>query len=1189
MYLKSLDIQGFKSFPDKLHLDFHKGMTAIVGPNGSGKSNIADAIRWVLGEQSTKTLRGSKMEDVIFAGTQGRKAVGYAEVSLTLDNSEHTLKTDYTEVTVTRRFYRSGESDFFINKKSVRLKDIHELFMDTGLGRDGYSIIGQGRIDEILSVRSDDRREVFDEAAGITKFRYRRDEAMKRLDAANENLVRVNDIINTLSEQLEPMRIKAEKERSYNTLFGELKGLEISLWLLRLDEIKAEYDRLTGEKNIIEYAIIECGEQLGEAYQEKERLSETKMELDRRHDTLRDEIRQTEAEAAAVSADVSIREAEIARNLRDMERLKEEAADYEQRKAAIDRSIDEKNAAIAALREKEMTLRQDIAALETRVAALDTQRAEGNGRLYAMEDQITALQEKLSASRIASSSLLASRTALQEQYDEIGQKDLEERKLLEDARHQLTLLDDSVEEKRQAKSCLMNMIAGYRLRLTTREKKYTGARTEYDERSRLIRDDENRLRILSDLEREYDGFNRSVKVVMRDAEHGALRGIHGPVSKLMQVEDTYVTAVETALGAGMQNIVVDREEDAKSAVEMLKRRDAGRATFLPITAVRGTELDDRDLRRERGYVGILSQLIGCDDVYRGIFRQLLGRTAVCETLDAAITLAKKNSYKFRIVTLDGQVINAGGAITGGSQNKSYGILSRANEIARLTESLSERKADMTAKETALRAMEQEMNAARYSLDSSEHELTTLETELAALEAQLTERKDRYRLMEESLLNADAVREELLGRIEALGSQLGTKTAEEGALQTSIDAVQGSMTAVQQEIGAIASQITAENERISGLRTALQESLLSIGVAESAVTELKSQLAGVDMDKSSRLVATGAFEEQNRILREELAALTLRSEELGGVSQALDAESAALTDEKFNIEAKRNQNDRTVQELSEKSLHLEKEKLRFENQLESVSRDQDAITAKLWDNYELTRTTAKELAIPIDDRKAAQKRADELRRKIKNLGSIYPGAIEEYEQTSEKYAFLTSQREDIEVSQKSLITIIDELTAEMKTLFSKQFKTINELFGQTFTELFGGGHAHLELSDPGDVLGSGIEIKVQPPGKALKVLSLLSGGEKAFVAIALYFAILKVRPTPFCVLDEIEAALDDVNVARYAKYLKQFNETQFIVITHRRGTMEEADVLYGVAMPIQGVSKVLSLDLSSVERELNMKL
>jgi len=1189
LYLKSLDIQGFKSFPDKLHLDFHKGMTAIVGPNGSGKSNIADAIRWVLGEQSTKTLRGSKMEDVIFAGAQSRKAVGYAEVSLTLDNSEHTLKTDYTEVMITRRFYRSGESEFYINKKSVRLKDIHELFMDTGLGRDGYSIIGQGRIDEILSVRSDDRREVFDEAAGITKFRYRRDEAMKRLDAANENLVRVNDIISTLSEQLEPMRIKAEKEKKYNTLFGELKSLEISLWMNRLEELKEEYDKLAGERNIVAYASEECKQQIESTYRSKEILTENLITLEKQQDELRQKIRESESERALVVSGISLKEAEISRNDRDMERLQDEAADYEQRRAAIERTVSDRTAEIEGLEKDLSVLADEIRAYEAENTAYTLSMSEKNGRLYGLRENEMNLQSRLGQCRIVMSSLDASCAALTQQIADVDIRGAADRATFEDAREKIVSLENSIEEKQQERGRLQNMVLGYRMKIESRRKKYDEAKLKYEEYSRRLQEDSSRLKILSDLERDYDGFNRSVKLVMRDADNHTLRGIHGPVSKLMRVDERYVVAAETALGSGMQNIVVDREEDAKSAIEMLKRRDGGRATFLPISAVRGTELDDRDLRRERGFVGVLSRLVSYDADYEGIFRSLLGRTAVCETLDAAISLARKNGYKFRIVTLDGQVLNAGGAMTGGSQNKSFGILSRANEIQRLASNIETLKSNVSSNEEVLRTLEQDLNAATYSLDAAETERVALETELAAMDAQLTERKDNFRLMEDSLKNADAVKAALTEKKESILKQIAEKRLDETALLEEETGLQASISALQEEISALSSQITKIGERLQQSRTQQQEKNLSIGAAQSAIRELKERLESVDLDKSTRLAATKAYQTQNALLADEIKEAKLQCDTLDDSLASMNSLSSELTEQKMRIEADRVKNERQSQELNQKSLNLERELLRFENQIENVSRDQDTLTTKLWDNYELTRTTAKEFCISIDDYKSAQKRADELRRGIKALGNISPGSIEEYTQASEKYEFLTAQREDIEVSQKSLTAIIDELTVEMKSLFSKQFKIINEIFGETFVELFGGGHAHLELSEPGDVLGSGIEIKVQPPGKALKVLSLLSGGEKAFVAIALYFAILKVRPTPFCVLDEIEAALDDVNVMRYAKYLKQFEETQFIVITHRRGTMEEADVLYGVAMPTQGVSKVLSLDISSVERELNMKL
>ncbi len=1189
MYLKSIDIQGFKSFPDKLHLEFNEGMTAIVGPNGSGKSNIADAIRWVLGEQSTKTLRGSKMEDVIFAGTQSRRSVGYAEVSLTLDNSKGTLKTDYTEVMITRRYYRSGESEYFINKKAVRLKDIHELFMDTGLGRDGYSIIGQGRIDEILSVKSDDRREVFDEAAGITKFRYRRDEAIKRLNAANENLVRVNDIIETLEQQVEPLRIKAEKERKYNALFGELKGLEITLWMNRLDALKVEHDRLLGEHNIIAYACEECKTQIESAHDAREKLSEKMISLERTHDELRANIRDTESKNSEISAEISLKNAEIARNCEDMERLRDESRDYEQRKESIMATISEREAEIEQLTNEIENLRSEIEASINTGAAFTSRIAQLDGRLYAERESMLKCREQIAQCRIAMSSVSASSDALSQQLKDMGAKEEENKKTLDEAQEKVDGLSALLDEKHSACDKLDNVMSGYRLKLSTRQKKFDEVQAKVQNLHRTIDEQTSRLKILSDLERDYEGFNRSVKTVMRDASAHALNGIHGPVSKLLRVDDRYVLATETALGAGMQNIVVDREEDAKAAIEMLKRKDAGRATFLPIAAIRGNELDEQSLKNERGFVGILSRLISYDKKYTDIFRNLLGRTAVCENLDSAIALARKNSYKFRIVTLDGQVINAGGAMTGGSQNKSYGILSRTNEIEKLNETLAKNRELAQQEETSLRSLEQELTAAQYSLSTAENERRTLDTEVAALEAQLTELRAHLALLELNFRNAENVAKELQSRINAMTAELQVHKEAEARLISEEQAFVDSIAKLNAELETLSAQSKDSQLETDRRRSVQQETELKRSAARSAVAELRTHLETVSADKETRSASAEAFELRNATLRTEIDTLNVNLGAVEATIRELEEKSKALTEQKLQTEAERNSNERYIQELNDKSKNLATEQLRFENQIESVVRDQDNLTAKLWDTYELTRSSAREHLIELEDSKEAKKKADELRKSIKNLGAISPGSIEEYAQVSEKYEFLTGQREDIIVSQKSLTVIIDELTAEMKTLFSQQFKVINEVFSETFTELFGGGHAHLELSDPDDVLGSGIEIKVQPPGKALKVLSLLSGGEKAFVAIALYFAILKVRPTPFCVLDEIEAALDDVNVLRYARYLKRFADTQFIVITHRRGTMEEADVLYGVAMPVQGISKVLSLDIGSVEKELNLKL
>ncbi|MBQ4354012.1 MAG: hypothetical protein IJC71_03870, partial [Clostridia bacterium] len=637
----------------------------------------------------------------------------------------------------------------------------------------------------------------------------------------------------TLEEQLEPMRVKAEKEKKYNTLYGELKGLEISLWMLRLDALKSELDRLSGDRNIAAYAAQECKQQIDSTYETNERLTEEIISIDRKQDELRAEIREKEAEKASVTSLISLKKAEIDRNVREMDRLREEAADYEQRKNVILQTIEEKERAVKILEEEAASLRQEIAETERQSTDLSVVLSEKNGRLYALRDNATALQLKLGECRIGLSSVTASRAALAQQLADVGRKDAADRKNLDEAKEKLDAMEVFLEEKQQAKNSLLNIANGYRLKIESRQKKYDTARARYDELAQKLREDTSRLKILMDLERDYEGFNRSVKLVMRDAENHALRGIHGPVSKLLQVDDRYVVAAETALGAGMQNIICDREEDAKAAIEMLKRRDAGRATFLPISAVKGTELDDRALRGERGFVGILSQLVRHDAIYDGVFRSLLGRTAVCESLDAAIALARKNSYKFRIVTLDGQVINAGGAMTGGSQNKSYGILSRANEISRLTAEIENMKSRISADESLLRALEQELNAAKYSLESSENERQMLETELAALEAQLAERRETYRLMETGLRDADAVRTELSARIHSLDAELAVGQKNEASLEAEEKKILASVEDVQQEINAVAAQLNGLNLRLNEYRAKLQEHDLSAGAAGSA--------------------------------------------------------------------------------------------------------------------------------------------------------------------------------------------------------------------------------------------------------------------------------------------------------------------------------------------------------------------
>ena len=1001
MYLRAIEIQGFKSFPDKTRISFEKDVTAIVGPNGSGKSNIADAILWVMGEQRSKALRGSKMEDVIFGGTEKRNPLGIAQVSLIIDNSARIFASDSQEIVLTRRYYRSGESEYYINRQPVRLKDIHSLLMDTGLGRDGYSIIGQGRISEIISSKSTDRREVFEEAAGISRYRYRKEEAERKLERTEENLQRVRDKIEELEMQVGPLKSQAETAKRYLVLRDELRVMEISAWMCTLDKLHAQ--------------------------------SET---VNREYEQLRASLEQAKAELEALYASSG--------NLTErMHRKDIETEQARERLSSAEALVSECESAIAVLRanckssmEQKDRLLRDIREQEDRTGEIRSEIASGKNRLQ------------------------------------------------EIAREKQTLEADLERNS--------NVLEGCRIKLKSREESAAQLgerlnRLEVDGRSM-----DGRIRMLSDMEKEYEGYSRAVKTVMRESERGTIRGIHGPVANLLRSDEECALAIETALGAASQNIVIDSQNDGRLAIEMLKRADAGRATFLPLDTIRGSVMQDAPVK-DPGFVGIASELVRFDPRYEQIVWNLLGRTVVAESLNDAVRMSKNSGNRLRIVTLDGQMIHAGGSMTGGSSAKNSGFLSRANEL----EKLKKQRARLAESEKScadqLEKAKSGLAAVRYQLDM-------------ALEDQA----------------------DLRGRSSSL-------EAEQRAVENSV-----------RQFSALLDGLTGDSE---------------------------TRRAAVD--SAQRLIED--FQRQQREKEEKLSRLRENVQQIRG-------EIADLSQHKLDLEGKRTRTEKEAQQRNADILDLERQAARMEQKKLSADLEEKQILDKLWENYELSHSAANALRQPVENLSKANKAIAEMRRQMSALGTVNLGAIEEYERVNTRYTFLTGQRDDVEKSKKELLDIISQITGEMTDVFLTRFREIDACFRQTFLELFGGGKASLRLEDESNVLECGIEIKVQPPGKALSNISLLSGGEMAFVAIALYFAILKVRPTPFCVMDEIEAALDEANVIRFAEYLRRMSDkTQFLVITHRRGTMEEADMLYGVTMQEKGVSTVVELDLESAKK------
>ena len=1001
MYLRALEIQGFKSFPDKTRLTFEKDITAIVGPNGSGKSNISDAILWVMGEQRTKALRGSKMEDVIFGGTEKRGKLGYAQVSLIIDNSARIFDSDSGEVMLTRRYYRSGESEYFINRESVRLKDINSLLMDTGLGRDGYSIIGQGRIAEIVSTKSTDRREVFEEAAGISRFRYRKEEAERKLERTEENLLRINDKIEELEMQVGPLKEQSETARRYLVLRDELKGREVSVWMATLEKLHAQSESVNLEYEQVTKSLENARASLEALYASSGSITERMHQKDVETEQARERLSAQESAASACESAAAVIRANVQNT-----------------------------------RESSARLMEDMQRQESRARELRDQIEENKGRIAAIDAELKTAEER---------------------------------------------------EKQTG-----NVIDGCRLKLQSRENMLNDLTERTNRLSVELRSTESRIAMLEEMEKSYEGYSGAVRSVMREAERGALRGIHGPATNLVRAERECALAIETALGAAAQHIVVDTQDDGKNAIEFLKRRDAGRATFLPIDTIRGSVMRDAPVN-DPGFVGVAFDLVSFDEKYKGIFENLLGRTVVAESLSDAVRMARASGNRLRIVTLDGQIINAGGSMTGGSSGKNSGILSRANELEGL------RKRRDTASE---------------KLRGSAAELERAKANLANVRFQLDS---------------------------ALAEQ--------------------------------AEQRSARSSREAERRT-----------TENAVSQLSALLDALRGDSEQRRHAAEESEKQIAAMNEKLAEKEKERKAIEEKIAAIRAEIAQITSGRLELEGKRTRAEKQTQERNAEIIALERQSAKIEQKKLSADMEEKQILDKLWDNYELSFTEAGALRKPIESMAKENRLIADLRREISSLGTPNLGAIEEYKRVSERYEFLSTQRDDVEKAKGELLGIIRDITGEMESVFLDRFHAIDDAFRTTFRELFGGGKASLELEDENDVLSCGIEIKVQPPGKAITTISLLSGGEMAFVAIALYFAILKVRPTPFCVMDEIEAALDEANVNRYADYMRRMSDkTQFLVITHRRGTMEAADMLYGVTMQEKGVSSVIELDLESAQK------
>lgn len=1189
MLLKSLELQGFKTFPDKTKLTFDKGITSIVGPNGSGKSNISDAIRWVLGEQSPKAMRCAKMEDVVFNGTDSRKRQGYAEVTLTIENKDRALPFNGDEVAVTRRYYRSGESEYLINKAAVRLKDIHELFMDTGLGRDGYSMIGQGKIDSIVASKSEDRREIFEEAAGISRFRYRKLEAERKLKGTEENLVRLRDILSELENRVEPLEAQAKKAESFLEFSKEKKDLEIALWLNTIDK-SAGVLREQEEKISIARSQYENAEtELDRIAKETEELFLQSGKQTSQIDEIRREISSLEQQIADKKANISVSENNIEHNNENIKRIENEinnldvsAKDAENEVALKKDKIEEYNRQIKAF---ENTYDE----WEDKLNKVNSDASRNSDLLQEISLKLTKLTAKAANIKVSAMTSLASAKEAEERLFSLNQAKAVKEEQSDELKKQCSDYKEMLEAASSKLSALNNSLNGCQLKLANRQKKRDSLKAQADKVILDYKERQRRIKILEDLERNMEGFYQSVKIVIKESQRGVLSGIHGPVSRIISVPREYTVAIETALGNSMQHIVTGNEEDAKRAINFLKQRDGGRATFLPLTTVKGYELKENGLEKCNGFVGIASTLCSCKNEYNGILNSLLGRIVIAEDLNCAVAIAKKFAYKFRIVTLDGQVVNAGGSLTGGSQGKKSGLLSRAGEIERNKE---------IAEDLKIRA-----EKAEQDYQTAQQEFAKTEADILGIRGDLTAAGENKIKVEAAYNSSEKELSDVLSAIEQLTEEiklLEAKTKEQNDVHTSSQAELDKLNMEIEEAEKASDNISGGREELSAMREEYSDKLQNIRLqivtaqkdTEALELEIKMALSGADSREQRKfelLTEIEEFKNKNESINSQIELINEYINELNSKCSDSQEKINKINEERNHIEEKTTKLRQLERDKSSERENAGHELARLEERKINIQKQYDDIISKLWEEYELTPREARENVPVVENPYTAQKRLNELKNKIKGLGNVNVSAIEEYKEVSERFEFMTKQVGDVEKSKSEILRLIGDLTKQMRDLFVSRFKEINENFSKTFIELFGGGKAYLELSNPEDILTSGIDIIVHPPGKIVVHLEALSGGEKALVAIALYFAIMKVSPAPFCVMDEIEAALDEVNVDRFAQYLRVMNDnTQFILITHRRGTMEEADVLYGVTMQDEGISKLLALRASEVASKLNMK-
>ena len=1182
MYLKRLELQGFKSFADKTVLEFMPGITSVIGPNGSGKSNISDSIRWVLGEQSMKSLRGTKSLDIIFAGTQNRKSLGFAEASLVFDNTDGTLPIEYTEVTVTRKIYRSGETGYYINKVPCRLKDVLELFMDTGIGKDGYSIIGQGKIDEILSNKSEDRRHIFEEAAGIVKFRTRKAESEKKLEHTKLNLLRINDILAEIEANIEPLKLQAEKAKKYLSLREELKNIEIGLFLYNIEKYKASLEEIVKDEEIYISQCDEEQENLEKIKQLKEALKEEVDRITNQIEEMSNIGFESQKEIEMLNSDINVANTRISNNKENKERYEKEIEELNIRKKELEEEIKQKE-------EKRDNLKQNREKFEKELQEKEKELEEITKKLSSKELEIEEYKKQVEQNTDKKYELQAQSHTQDINFENYEKR---QRQINNEVSNYISELDATRLQKEDIskgfyeidskRNNVLKSLEEINSKKQSADQKIKEYNIKINQLENEMRMKESRQKFLIETEKEKEGYVKSVKSLLKDCENikELGKGMHGVLANIIDVPEKYQTAIEMSLGMSLQNIVTDTEEDAKKLVEHLRKNNLGRASFLPIASVKGKKLD-KIKGKENGVIGIASDLIKFDKKYEQIIISLLGRTVIVNNMDTAIKVAKQNGYTFRIMTLEGDMINPSGAITGGSvAKKTVNILGREKEIEKLGKEIQEIK-------QKIEKIKKEKEDFENSIEDTIELATNLEKELQEIDITYATEKQKVVAIDENIEKLEKRLQKLKDEQKQLENQKQEATTKKEEIEKEIEELTKQSEELTKLITEFAELNKDDQKYIDDLNfdiTNLKISVSSFDESEASIDEIKERI-NLDIQNTVKSIENKKeqieqIQHDNFNLEESIKETKQKIEDIKEEVKNSGSKIEELKNERLEKNKKLSIQEEEISNKFKVIEDLKAQIVKIDVKKTKLEEDIQAIINKMWEEYELTPNNVQEEYKKPENVATTQKRVNNLRTEIKELGSINIDSIEEYKNMKERYDFMCEQRVDLENTMSKLRKMIQEMTTTMKEQFKEQFELINKNFAEVFKELFGGGNASLKLEDEENILECGIEITVQPPGKKLQNMMLLSGGEKAFTAIALLFAILKINPAPFCVLDEIEAALDDVNVYRFAEYLKKFSkDTQFLVITHRKGTMEAADTVYGVTMEESGISKLLSMKLN----------